>query len=52
MPHHAPLIATIVAGLVVAFIFGAIAHRIKVSRKTRRVMRTRPLAARSGESTP
>jgi CPA2 family monovalent cation:H+ antiporter-2 len=31
MPHHAPLIATIVAGLVVAFIFGAIAHRIKVS---------------------
>ncbi|WP_066722998.1 YbaL family putative K(+) efflux transporter [Sphingomonas pituitosa] len=31
MPHHAPLIATIVAGLVVAFLFGAIAHRIKVS---------------------
>ncbi|SFJ04863.1 monovalent cation:H+ antiporter-2, CPA2 family [Sphingomonas sp. NFR04] len=31
MPHHAPLIATIVAGLVVAFIFGAIAHRVKVS---------------------
>ncbi|WP_010545305.1 YbaL family putative K(+) efflux transporter [Sphingomonas elodea] len=31
MPHHAPLIATIVAGLVVAFLFGAIAHRLKVS---------------------
>jgi monovalent cation:H+ antiporter-2, CPA2 family len=31
MPHHAPLIATIVAGLVVAFVFGAIAHRLKVS---------------------
>ena len=29
--HHTPLIATIVAGLVVAFIMGALAHRIKVS---------------------
>ncbi|MDB5718201.1 MAG: putative potassium-efflux system protein [Sphingomonas bacterium] len=28
--HHTPLIATIVAGLVVAFIFGAIAHRLRV----------------------
>ncbi len=31
MPHHTPLIGTIVAGLVVAFIMGAIAHRIKLS---------------------
>jgi len=31
MPHHTPLIGTIVAGLVVAFILGAIAHRLKLS---------------------
>jgi CPA2 family monovalent cation:H+ antiporter-2 len=31
MPHYTPLIATIVAGLVLAFIFGAIAHRLRVS---------------------
>jgi CPA2 family monovalent cation:H+ antiporter-2 len=31
MPHHTPLIATIVAGLFVAFVFGALAHRFKVS---------------------
>jgi monovalent cation:H+ antiporter-2, CPA2 family len=31
MPHHTPLIATIVAGLVAAFIMGAIAHRLRVS---------------------
>ncbi|MCI4588838.1 Kef family K(+) transporter [Sphingobium sp. BYY-5] len=31
MPHHTPLIGTIVAGLVVAFIMGAIAHRLKLS---------------------
>ncbi len=31
MPHHTPLIATIVAGLVLAFIFGAIANRLRVS---------------------
>ncbi|MCY1168413.1 putative cation/proton antiporter YbaL [compost metagenome] len=31
MPHHTPLIATIVAGLVVAFFMGALAHRLKVS---------------------
>jgi CPA2 family monovalent cation:H+ antiporter-2 len=31
MPHHTPLIATIVAGLVVAFGLGAIAQRLKVS---------------------
>jgi CPA2 family monovalent cation:H+ antiporter-2 len=30
MPHHTPLIATIVAGLVVAFIFGAAAHRLRI----------------------
>ncbi len=29
--HHTPLIATIVAGLVIAFIMGAIAHKLKVS---------------------
>ena len=31
MPHHMPLIGTIVAGLVIAFIMGALAHRLKVS---------------------
>jgi CPA2 family monovalent cation:H+ antiporter-2 len=31
MPHYTPLIATIVAGLVLAFVLGAIAHRIRVS---------------------
>ena len=31
MPHHTPLIATIVIGLVVAFFMGAIAHRLRVS---------------------
>lgn len=31
MPHHTPLIGTIVAGLVVAFILGALAHRLKLS---------------------
>jgi CPA2 family monovalent cation:H+ antiporter-2 len=31
MPHHTPLIATIVIGLVVAFVMGAIAHRLRVS---------------------
>ncbi|WP_340643961.1 YbaL family putative K(+) efflux transporter [Phenylobacterium sp.] len=31
MPHHTPLIATIVAGLTLAFAFGALAHRVKVS---------------------
>jgi CPA2 family monovalent cation:H+ antiporter-2 len=30
MPHHTPLIATIVAGLCIAFIFGTIAHRLKL----------------------
>ena len=30
MPHHTPLIGTIVAGLVVAFIFGAIAQRLRI----------------------
>lgn len=29
--HHTPLIATIVAGLVIAFIMGSIAHKLKVS---------------------
>jgi monovalent cation:H+ antiporter-2, CPA2 family len=31
MPHHTPLIATIVGGVVLAFILGAMAHRIRVS---------------------
>ena len=31
MPHHTPLIATIVAGLVLAFVFGAIANRLRIS---------------------
>ncbi len=31
MPHHTPLIGTIVAGLVAAFIMGAIAQRLRVS---------------------
>ncbi|MES2884801.1 MAG: YbaL family putative K(+) efflux transporter [Pseudomonadota bacterium] len=29
--HHTPLIATLVAGLVLAFVSGALAHRLKVS---------------------
>ena len=31
MPHHTPLIGTIVAGLVIAFFMGALAHRLRVS---------------------
>jgi CPA2 family monovalent cation:H+ antiporter-2 len=31
MPHHTPLISTVVAGLVLAFIFGALAQRIRIS---------------------
>ena len=31
MLHHTPLIATIVVGIVLAFVFGAIAHRLKLS---------------------
>ncbi|HEY5965341.1 MAG TPA: YbaL family putative K(+) efflux transporter [Xanthobacteraceae bacterium] len=31
MPHHSPLIATIVIGLVLAFVLGAVAHRLKAS---------------------
>jgi len=30
MPHHTPLIGTIVAGLVVAFLFGAAAQRLRI----------------------
>lgn len=30
MPHEAPLIATIVAGIVLAFVFGAIANRLRL----------------------
>lgn len=29
--HHTPLIATIVAGLVIAFVMGSLAHKLKVS---------------------
>jgi len=31
MPHHTPLISTIVVGLVLAFVLGALAHRLRVS---------------------
>jgi len=31
MPHHMPLISTIVSGLVLAFVFGALANRIRIS---------------------
>jgi CPA2 family monovalent cation:H+ antiporter-2 len=31
MPHHSPLVSTIVVGLVLAFAFGAIVHRLKAS---------------------
>ena len=31
MPHHTPLIGTIVVGLVLAFILGAIANRLRIS---------------------
>ncbi len=31
MPHHTPLISTIVVGLVLAFCFGALAHRLRIS---------------------
>ncbi|NJO22974.1 MAG: hypothetical protein HC868_08500 [Sphingomonadales bacterium] len=31
MPHHTPLISTIVVGLVLAFLLGAIANRVRVS---------------------
>jgi CPA2 family monovalent cation:H+ antiporter-2 len=31
MPHHSPLIATIVVGLVLAFALGGIAHRLRIS---------------------
>jgi CPA2 family monovalent cation:H+ antiporter-2 len=31
MPHHTPLIATIVTGLALAFVFGTLAHRLRIS---------------------
>lgn len=31
MPHHTPLMGTIVAGFVAAFLMGAIAHRLRIS---------------------
>ncbi|WP_374407296.1 YbaL family putative K(+) efflux transporter [Pelagerythrobacter sp.] len=31
MPHHTPLMGTIVAGFVVAFIMGALAHKLRIS---------------------
>ncbi|HZH09785.1 MAG TPA: YbaL family putative K(+) efflux transporter [Microvirga sp.] len=31
MPHHMPLISTIVVGLVLAFVFGTIAQRLRIS---------------------
>ena len=34
MPHSTPLISTIVAGLVLAFILGAVANRLRIDRKS------------------
>jgi len=31
MPHHTPLMGTIVAGFVVAFLMGALAHKLRIS---------------------
>src|SRR5690606_5957805 len=31
MPHHTPLMGTIVAGFVMAFLMGALAHKLRVS---------------------
>jgi CPA2 family monovalent cation:H+ antiporter-2 len=31
MPHHTPLMGTVIAGLVVAFLMGALAHRLRIS---------------------
>ena len=31
MPHYTPLIATIVVGLTLAFVFGVVAHRLRIS---------------------
>lgn len=31
MPHYSPLVSTVVIGLVLAFAFGAVAHRLKAS---------------------
>ena len=31
MPHDTPLIAAIVGGIVLAFLFGALAHRLRIS---------------------
>src|SRR5947207_7933759 len=31
MPHHTPLIATIVAGIVLAFVLGTVANRLRLS---------------------
>jgi CPA2 family monovalent cation:H+ antiporter-2 len=31
LPHHTPLIAAIVGGIVLAFVFGAAAHRLRIS---------------------
>ena len=31
MPHHTPLIAAIVGGIVLAFLLGAAAHRLRIS---------------------
>ena len=31
MPHHTPLIATLSAGLVLAFLLGSLANRLRIS---------------------
>ena len=33
MTHQAPLISTVVVGLVLAFTLGALAHRVRISRR-------------------
>ena len=42
MPHHTPLISTIVVGLVLAFALGAVAHRFRISPSDRLSPRRRP----------
>ena len=31
MPHHTPLLALLAVGLVLAFVFGALANRLRLS---------------------
>ena len=47
VPHHTPLIATIVAGLVLAFVFGALANRLRALAAGRLSARRRAGRART-----